>query len=107
MAYRYKLTPLAVSDMDDTLNYISEKLLNPRAADDLYHGIQQEIIKICDTPFAFPNCSRYLIADENIRHAIVRNYILIYEASQAEKMIKILRFLYGGRDIPRMGIAAE
>lgn len=104
MAYRYKLTPLAVSDMDDALNYISGKLLNPSAADKLYHGIQQEIIRICDNPYAFPNCSCYLIADENIRHSIVRNYILIYEVSQAGEMIKILRFLYGGRDISRMGI---
>ena len=103
MAYRYKLTPLAISDMDDVFNYISRKLLNPKA----YHGIQQEIIRICDNPYAFPNCSYYLLEDESIRHAVVRNYILIYEVSPAEEMIIILRFLYGGRDISHIGITAK
>ena len=107
MAYRYKLTPLAIADIDDALDYISEKLLNSVAADNLYHGIQREITNICDTPYAFPDCSYYLIDDENIRHAVVRNYILIYEISQGEEMIKVLRFLYGGRDISHMGITAQ
>ena len=32
MAYQYKLTPLAASDIDDALDYISDILLNPAAA---------------------------------------------------------------------------
>jgi plasmid stabilization system protein ParE len=39
MAYRYKLTPLAIADIDDALDYISGKLLNPGAADNLYQRI--------------------------------------------------------------------
>ena len=104
MAYRYELTPLAISDIDEALDYISEKLLNPSAADKLYQGIQRELASICDSPYAFPDCSYYLIDDENIRHCVVGNYILIYEISQLDKVINVLRFLYGGRDISRMGI---
>ena len=104
MAYRYKLTPLAIADIDDALNYISGKLLNPSAADNLYHGIQQEITSICESPYAFPDCSYYLIDDENSRHSIVGKYILIYEVSRAEEMIRVLRFLYGGRDISHIGL---
>lgn len=104
MGYRYKFTPLAVSDIDETLDYISEKLMNPGAASNLYHAIQREISSICSGPYSFPDCPYYLIDDNNIRHSVIGNYILIYEESQAEEEIKILRFLYGGRDIAHMGI---
>ena len=60
---------------------------------------------ICDSPYSSPNCSYYLIDDENIRHCVVGNYILIYEISQSKIVIKVLRVLYGGRDISHMGIA--
>ena len=104
MAYRYKLTPLAVSDIDNALDYISDKLLNPDAADNLYFAVRKEIISICDSPYAFPDCSYYLIDDDTIRHSVVGNYVLIYEVSDSEKLIKVLRFLYGGMDIAHMDI---
>ena len=107
MGYRYKLTPLAISDIDETLDYISGKLMNPVAADNLYHAIQQEIISICNGPYTFPDCSYYLIDDDNIRHSVIGNYILVFEVSQAEGVINILRFLYGGRDITHMGISGQ
>ena len=107
MAYRYKLTPLVASDIDDALNYISYRLLNPGAAANLYHELQQEIASICASPHAFPDCSCYLIDDDTIRHSVVGNYVLIYEVSDKEKLIKILRFLYGGMDIVHMAITDE
>lgn len=52
MAYRYKLTPLAIADINDVLDYISEKLMNLGAANQLFLAIQQEIASICDRPYA-------------------------------------------------------
>lgn len=104
MAYRYKLTPLALSDIDDALGYIGETLSNPSAADRLYRSIMKEIDGIISGPFSFPNCSHYLIDDENIRHSVIGNYVLIYEIDENNHLIKILRFLYGGRDITNTNI---
>ncbi len=107
MAYHYKFTPLAISDIDNALDYISSKLQNPDAADNLYFAIQQEIDSICESPFAFPDCSYYLIDDDTIRHSVVGNYILIFEVSEAENLIKILRFPYGKMDISHMPITDQ
>ena len=107
MAYRYRLTPLAIADIDDVLDYISEKLMNPGAANQLYLAIQPEIASICDRPFAFPDCSYYLIYDINIRHSVIGKYILIYEVSQSEAMIMVLRFLYGGRNISNLKLTTQ
>ena len=54
MAYRYRLTPLAIADIDDVLDYIFEKLMNPGAANQLYLAIQQEIASIFDRHLRFP-----------------------------------------------------
>lgn len=104
MGYRYKFTPLAASDLDETINYISGKLMNPRAANRLFRSVLKELDSVCDSPFAYPDCSYYLIDDKMIRHAIIGNYVLIFEVAEPEKLIKILRFLYGGMDISNMPI---
>ncbi len=107
MAYRYSFTPLAVADIDDALDYISGVLLNPEAADNLYHSIQSEIVLIRENPYAFPDCSYYAIEDSSIRHSVIGNYVLVFEVSEAAKEIRILRFLYGRRDIAHMKITEE
>lgn len=104
MAYQYKFTPLALSDIDEALDYIGGYLSNPSAADTLYRGIVSEIKDICDRPYSFPDCSYYLIDDENIRHTVIGSYVLVFEVSKPENLIKFLRFLYGGRDIAKMNI---
>lgn len=102
MAYRYKLTPLALSDIDDALGYISGTLSNPTAADRLYHSLLKEIDSIVDGPFSFPDCSYYLIDDGNIRHSVIGNYVLFFDVDEKGHLIKFLRFLYGGMDIANM-----
>lgn len=107
MAYRYKLTPLAIADTDDALDYIVRRLINPIAADNLYRAIQRGIDSICSSPFTFPDCSCYLIEDRNTRHSVNGGYILICEVFEAEGTIKVLRFLYGGKDITHTEIAGH
>ena len=104
MDYNYKFTPLAVQDIDESLTYISKSLSNPSAANDLYAAISKEIESIQTFPYAYPDCSCFLIDDENIRHAVIGSYALIYEVSKKEALIKFLRFLYAGRDISRTNI---
>lgn len=99
MGYRYKLTPLALADIDDALCYIGEKLSNPSAAGRLYRSLIEEIDAISYRPFSFPDCSHFLIDDANIRHSVIDNYVLIFEIDEKDSLIKILRFLYGRRDI--------
>ena len=106
MAYRYKFTPLAVSDIDKALDYIAGDLSNPSAADKLYQKLTAEIEDICDRPYSFPDCSCYLIDNDNIRHTVVGRYVLIFEVAKKEKLIIFLRFLYGGMDIVNQEITS-
>lgn len=75
--YNYKLTPFAEEDIDSVLKYISEQLSNGKAADDLLTKIETAIERICEFPYSFADCSCFLIKDENIRRAVIDNYVLV------------------------------
>lgn len=92
--YTFRLTPLAEQDIDSALGYIAENLCNAKAASDLYLEIENAIDSICAFPRSSSDCLCYLIQDENIRHVLIDNYILIYEIVDELKEIRILRFRY-------------
>ena len=76
--YKFFFTPLALSDIDETLAYISDNLANPIAAGNLLSQIEETIHRICEFPFACADCSLFMIQDKNIHHVPVGNYLLIY-----------------------------
>lgn len=92
--YVYRFTPLAVSDMDEALAYITDKLVNAKAAGDLLDKIERTLDSVCVYPHAFPDCTAFLISDPMIRHTLVGNYVLVYEIHDEERKIAVLRFRY-------------
>lgn len=69
--YSFSFTPLGYQDLDDALAYISEQLSNPQAATELLDEVEHTLASVCEFPYAFSDCSVYLISDQNIRHAII------------------------------------
>ena len=102
--YVFKFTPLAQSDIEEALEYISVDLDNPAAARKLFERINSAIELICTFPFSQPDCGVYLIADKNIRHVNIGNYVLIYEVVEANREIHILRFKYSKMDFSSINI---
>ncbi len=102
--YNYKLTPLAEEDIDSALTYIYEQLFNGKAAGDLLTKIENTIGRICDFPYSFADCSYFLITDENIRHAVIDNYVLVYEVIDEERQINVLRFRYAKMNLMKMSV---
>ncbi len=96
--YQYQFTRLALSDMEQALSYIKEMLCNPIAAQNLVLDIDDAIRKACNFPYAYPDCSVYLVQDLNVRHINVKNYVMIYEIDPAHETLHILRFLYSKMD---------
>ena len=97
--YKFFLTPLAVSDIDETLAYISGNLANPVAASALLKQIDETIDRIRLFPFANSDCSCFMIQDQNIRHVQIGNYVMIYEVDKEKSSINILRFRYSAMDL--------
>lgn len=97
--YSFSFTPLAFQDLDDALAYISEQLSNPQAATELLEEVEHTLASVCEFPYAFSDCSVYLISDQNIRHAMVKNYVLVFEINEDKGKIIVLRFGYARTDM--------
>ncbi|MCH5158936.1 MAG: type II toxin-antitoxin system RelE/ParE family toxin [Clostridiales bacterium] len=102
--YGFRFTPLAESDIDSALSYISITLCNGQAALKLLSDIEKTITTICEFPYSFADCKRFLVQDENIRHVSIDNYVFIYEIREQEKQLNILRFLYSRMDLAKTDI---
>ena len=92
MDYSYEFTELAINDINDALTYITTKLNNPKAANDLLSEIENNIGKVCLFPLSYPNCKYFFINDESIRHVIIKNYVLVFKIYKSK--IIFLRFKY-------------
>lgn len=102
--YNYQLTPLAEQDVDSALAYITETLCNGQAAGKLLEDIESAIATICEFPYSSADCKLFLVQNENIRHILVDNYVLVYEVKEAERQINLLRFRYTRMDLTKLGI---
>jgi plasmid stabilization system protein ParE len=96
--YSFKFTEKAEEDLDCILQYISDDLSNPSAANTL----AQKIFNSIDNVRAFPGSGlpveNKFLADKNIRKVLVENYSIYYKADDTYKIIYIIRLVYSKRD---------
>lgn len=94
-----KFTNKAESDLDEIIRYIKVDLANPIAASNFIDCL----LKSIDEIERFPESgslvnNEYLIA-KNVRKKLINNYIMFYVYDDENKIIYILRIIYGKRDI--------
>lgn len=99
MTYKLVTTQAFVDDLDEVLNYISFKLLNPSAAQRLLADVTDKISLIDDNPLLFPLYHDDKIAKRGYRYTVVSNYLLFYRIDETEKTTYLMRFIYGSRNI--------
>ena len=95
----YKFTNKAESDLDEIIRYIKIDLANPISASNFIDCLLDSINEIVAFPESgsFVN-NEYLIA-KNVRKKLIKNYIMYYVCDEENKIIYILRIIYGKRDI--------
>jgi len=103
--YKLKITPLAYSDIDKALAYISQRLMNPDAAINLLDEIEKEINNIRDYPRSYPDCKYYFIPSEDYRHTLIGNYALFFRVVDDSHTVEVLRFLYTRMDFSKIQIS--
>ncbi len=93
MAYKYTITYAAELDLNEILDYISNKLCNKTAAKDFYNELINSIAIVCDFPQSGILLDNSIIKDDSIRKIFVGQYIVYYKLDNNE--IVILRIIYG------------
>ncbi len=99
MIYKVIYSGSALNDIDKIYEYIAYELLVPETAKEQI----DRIIKAIDALETFPY--RYKIYDEEpwlsqgIRCFTIDNYMVFYYPLENDGIIRVLRIIYGGRDI--------
>lgn len=97
--YSYRFTEKAVQDFDEILRYISVDLANPIAAQNLGKKIFEKIDGVRLFPDSGAPIDNEFLADKTIRKLLVDNYIIYYKAHYEEKIISVVRIVYGKRNL--------
>ena len=96
MLYKIRYAPLALKDLDQIWDYITNELLNPSAAESTINGIMNAI----DDLVGFPEKGSKLIFDNGLdsgyRFVLYKNYMAFYHIQTG--IIYVDRIMYGKQD---------
>ena len=105
--FGYRLTKRAESELDGIVSYIAVEHANPQAASDFVDKLKDNI----DEARAFPESGSLVdnefLQVENLRKKLIGNYIMYYLPDMREKIIYILRIVYGKQNITEIHIKLD
>lgn len=93
--YSLKFTPKAIEDLDKTYNYIAYELYAEGSAISLLERIETSIMRLKNFPFSCSYVADEFLKYKGYRKLIIDNYIAFYIVNEEEKMVVIMRVLYG------------
>ena len=92
------LTQKAEADLDSITEYIAVELANPKAASDFAEKFRMAIEEARSFPESGSLIVNEYLPDTRVRKKMVGNYVMYYLPSSAEKMVYVLRIVYGRRN---------
>ena len=96
--YSFSFTDIAAADLRETLNYISENLRNPIAAQSFLQKMETSISAIRTFPLSGSPVDNPYVRRNDIRKTMVGNYVLYCLPDHLKHEIVILRIIFGQRD---------
>ena len=105
--FGYRLTKRAESDLDGIVSYIAVELANPQAASDFVDKLKDSINKAWAFPESGSLVDNEFLQVENLRKKLIGNYIMYYLPDMREKIIYILRIVYGKQNITEIHIKQD
>lgn len=97
--FRYRLSRKAEADLDDIVSYIAVELSNPQAASDFVDKLQSVIDEARSLPESGSPANNEYLSNTEVRKKLVGNYIMYYLPTREEKMIYVIRIVYGKRNM--------
>ena len=99
MKYGIELTEQAKEDLRKIYEYIAEVLLVPGVALCQLERIENGILSLEEMPERFRLYEKEPWYSRGIHQMPVDNFIVFYIAEKVEKIVTVIRVLYGGMDI--------
>lgn len=105
--FGYRLTKRAESDLDGIVSYIAVELSTPQAASDFVDKLKDNIDETRAFPESGSPVDNEFLQVENLRKKLIGNYIMYYLPDMREKIIYILRIVYGKENITEIHIKLD
>ncbi|WP_288834606.1 type II toxin-antitoxin system RelE/ParE family toxin [uncultured Catenibacterium sp.] len=105
--FGYRLTKRAESDLDGIVSYIAVELSSPQAASDFVDKLKDNIDETRAFPESGSPVDNEFLQVENLRKKLIGNYIMYYLPDMREKIIYILRIVYGKQNITEIHIKLD
>ena len=93
MSYPVIISAQADRDLRAIYEYIAVTLLSPENAAAQLSRLEDRILKLDELPLRYP------IYKNDIRIMPVDNYLVFYSFEEGDKDVRVLRVMYGRRDI--------
>lgn len=101
MNYEIRLTPDAKADLRGIFEYIAYDLQSAQNAAGQLDRLEQSIASLNHMPERFRVYENEPWHSRNLRIMPVDNYLVFYIPDHAEKIVAVIRVMYGGRDIDK------
>jgi len=96
--YSLIITDIAEEDILNTVKYIADVLKAPTAANNLLDEIERHEEILENTPNIYPFVPDKYLAQNGLKFTIIKNYMMFYIIDEDQKIVTVIRFLYGRRD---------
>lgn len=96
--YQYQLTERALQDIRETVGYLRNDLQNEKAAGKWMDAVEKSIAQLCVFPESGSVVFEEYLPGRNVRRTVIGNFILYYQILQEQKIIRVLRIVYGRRN---------
>ncbi len=100
--WEIRYTETAKNDLKSIFAYISGVLLEPWIAADLYRDLTAAIRSLETMPYRFHLYDAEPWKGQGIRVLRLKNYLAFYQPDEATHTVRIIRVMYGGRDIDEL-----
>ena len=97
--YQYRLSQRAEADLDGIVAYIAVELSNPQAASDFADKLKRVIDETRSFPESGSCVSNEFLSNTEVRKKLIDNYVMYYLSVPEERMIYIVRIVYGKRNM--------
>lgn len=101
MNYEVRLTTQAENDLRGIFEYIAFDLQSVQNAAGQLDRLEQSIVSLDQMPERFCVYEKEPWRSRNLRIMPVDNYLVFYIPNHEEQNVKVMRIMYGGRDVDR------
>lgn len=103
--YKLEYLPSARKDMLEIVEYISVKLQDPVAAENL----AVELVKAAESVLIFPYSAPVYQPIRPLKHEyrkiVVKNYLMFYWVDEEKKLVTVARVVYAKRDYGKLSLS--